>query len=374
MCPPPKLLKHGDINNIQQIYLPGSIIHYSCAVGYEMEGKDSRTCREDGSWTGYMPECKNIQCNKPKEVKHGKYNALDKAFMYGAIAVYACDDGFQLDGPVRRMCSEDKTWSGTEPSCVHIECPELQPITNGNIDVMTHVKAGDTATYKCEPGFELEGEPIRHCLMNGTWDGPGPYCNLIECHKPADIISNGRMISSIFSYGSTIEYVCDAGYEAEGLTNRTCMASGEWDTPIPVCERVRCPKPLNPVNGKVEGFDFRYQKEVVYYCNKGYKIQGVNRRTCTSAKVWDSESPACVRVECPLPGNITNGEILINSFPPKYKDIATYSCYEGFELNGTAEISCTSSGTWSASPPVCQKVKCDQPPEIKDGSFCAHCI
>ena len=369
VCQPPKLLKHGDINSVQHVYLPGSVIHYSCEVGYEMDGKGSRTCREDGSWTGYTPECKNIRCNKPKLVKHGKYNALDKAFMYGAIAVYACDQGFQLDGPVRRMCSEDKTWSGTEPSCVHIECPKLQLISNGTIDVMAHVKAGELVTYKCEPGFELKGESVRHCSMNGTWDGHAPYCEHIECDKPADVISNGRMISLIFSYGSTIDYVCDPGYEAEGLTNRTCLASGEWDSPIPVCERVPCPKPLNPVNGKIEGFDFRYQKEVVYYCNKGYKLQGTGRRRCTAAKIWDSESPVCVRIECPSPRNISNGEILMDSFPPKYKDKVMYSCNEGFELNGTTEISCTSDGTWSENPPVCHKIKCKQPQEIADGSF-----
>ena len=368
-CPTPKLLKHGTMNDIEQMYLPGSVIHYSCDVGFEMEGKASRTCREDGTWTGHTPECKNIRCHKPKEVKHGKYNAIDKAFMYGAIAMYACNEGFQLDGPVRRMCSEDKTWSGTEPSCVHIECPELRPVTNGNIDVTAHVKAGEDVTYKCEPGYELKGDAVRHCGMNGTWEGPAPYCDVIECDKPADVISNGRMISSIFSYDATIEYTCDPGYESEDAMNRTCQADGNWNNPIPVCERVRCPKPLNPVNGKVEGFDFRYQKEVVHICNKGYKLQGVGKRTCTAAKVWDSESPVCVRVECPLPGNITNGDISIDLLPPKYKDTIFYACKPGYELNGEADRTCMFNGTWSGIPPTCGKVKCRKPPDMNDGNF-----
>ncbi len=366
-CPEPKTPKHGDITDRLQIYLPGCVIHYTCHVGYEMEGKDSRTCREDGTWTGRVPGCNNIRCDKPREIKHGTFNAIDKAYKYGALAVYACEEGFQLDGPARRMCSEDRTWSGAEPECVHIECPELGPVTHGNVDPGTRLQAGDVATYKCDPGYELIGDAERECLMNGTWDSPAPYCTLIECDAPAKTISNGRMLGSVFTYGSTISYTCDPGYELEGHQNRTCLGSGQWDRPIPVCEMVSCPPPLDPVHGRVEGFDFRYTRQILYFCDKGYELQGEGRRTCTAAKVWDSDTPVCIRVQCVVPPNITNGEVHIDQYPPKYTDTIEYACDAGFELDGPVQRTCMADRTWSESDPECGRIKCGRPPEISNG-------
>ncbi len=369
-CPHPEATDNGFVVSPQQVYLPGSVVQYACRVGYEVEGKDSRTCREDGTWTGHVPECQNITCKKPKDIKHGRHNALEKAYNYGTEAVYHCEEGYQLDGPARRMCSEDKTWSGAEPECVHVECPELNPITNGHMDpAKERLKAGESATYKCEPGFELIGEPERICLMNGTWDRPTPYCSLIECDKPADVISNGRMLGSVFSYRSTVEYVCDSGYEIDGTKNRTCQSNGQWDNSIPVCEKVHCPIPGNPEHGKFEGIDFRYQQRVTYYCNEGFVLEGHAVRTCTAAKVWDFEAPTCVRVKCPFPTNVTNGQVVASDAIPRYEDKASYSCNEGFRLIGTSERHCTSNGTWSDSTPVCQRVSCGQPPKISDGTF-----
>ena len=36
----------------------------------------------------------------------------------GDTAVYSCDDGFTLDGVDTRTCGENGQWSGSEPTCV----------------------------------------------------------------------------------------------------------------------------------------------------------------------------------------------------------------------------------------------------------------
>ena len=35
----------------------------------------------------------------------------------GTVASYACNDGFQLIGDKTRTCEEDGEWSGTDPTC-----------------------------------------------------------------------------------------------------------------------------------------------------------------------------------------------------------------------------------------------------------------
>ena len=37
---------------------------------------------------------------------------------------------------------------------------------------------GGVATYTCDPGFILVGEPTRICSSDGTWSGMAPTC---EC-------------------------------------------------------------------------------------------------------------------------------------------------------------------------------------------------
>ena len=35
---------------------------------------------------------------------------------------------------------------------------------------------GGVATYTCDPGFILNGEPTRNCSSDGTWSGMAPTC------------------------------------------------------------------------------------------------------------------------------------------------------------------------------------------------------
>ena len=49
------------------------------------------------------------------------------------------------------------------------ECPDPPQITNG-MRTFTGNSIGDTATYTCDPGFELIGDPVTTCTaaMDGN--------------------------------------------------------------------------------------------------------------------------------------------------------------------------------------------------------------
>ena len=136
----------------------------------------------------------------------------------GSIVQYACDAGHRLQGgdEVRR-CQPDLSLSGAEPSCRPVSCPSPDPPTHGRVSLSRPtLVAGSSATYTCLPGHALvAGEALRTCRVDGTLSGAAPSCRPVECDKPAEVISNGRMVGTDFTFNHTITYLCDEGYGRE---------------------------------------------------------------------------------------------------------------------------------------------------------------
>ena len=60
--------------------------------------------------------------------------------------------------------------------CVAIMCPPLPDIDNGVVE-WSGLSPGGVATYTCDPGFILVGDATRICRDNGTWSGEEPTCD-----------------------------------------------------------------------------------------------------------------------------------------------------------------------------------------------------
>lgn len=58
-----------------------------------------------------------MDCKNPPEVEYGRVTLASNATYYGAIALYACNHNFELDGVSRRLCQENGTWSSDSPTC-----------------------------------------------------------------------------------------------------------------------------------------------------------------------------------------------------------------------------------------------------------------
>ena len=65
-------------------------------------------------------------------------------------------------------------------------CPDLSDPANGMV-TMTGNLAGDTATYTCDLGFQLNGASVLNCQTDGTWDNSLPTCEYIEGIKIKDV-------------------------------------------------------------------------------------------------------------------------------------------------------------------------------------------
>lgn len=54
-------------------------------------------------------------------------------------------------------------------------CQPLPEIENGAI-VVSGLSTGDTATYSCNDGFHLVGDPTRTCTVDRVWSPDAPLC------------------------------------------------------------------------------------------------------------------------------------------------------------------------------------------------------
>ena len=58
---------------------------------------------------------------------------------------------------------------------LEILCPDLTAPANGQV-VVNGMTPGDTATYSCDMGFELDGVETVTCGDNGAWSARPPVC------------------------------------------------------------------------------------------------------------------------------------------------------------------------------------------------------
>jgi hypothetical protein len=140
-----------------------------------------------------------------------------------------------------------------------VDCGQLPDIANGVIQYpndTTHVGSG--AVYSCNVNYRLEGSsPIRTCGENGKWSGVAAQCREIRCPMPErpdgsvlSISSSDRLravtllrntdrggegSSSSFRIGSTVIYKCERGFRLDGRNSRTCDEAGHWTGDVPSC-------------------------------------------------------------------------------------------------------------------------------------------
>ncbi|MGH0158985.1 UNVERIFIED_CONTAM: hypothetical protein FKN15_036629 [Acipenser sinensis] len=87
-----------------------------------------------------------------------------------------------------------------------------------------------------------------------------------------------------------------------------------------------------------------------------YQLVGRGTRRCY-ADGWDGQVPLCEIVKCPDPPEIEDGEIMnLPSGNVVYSTAILYRCKKGV-LIGNKELVCTAQGNYSSKPPQCKGVK-----------------
>ena len=59
---------------------------------------------------------------------------------------------------------------------MQVSCGQLASPSNGRVDTSAGPSFGDTAMYSCDTGYMLSGPVERTCQADGQWNGSEPTC------------------------------------------------------------------------------------------------------------------------------------------------------------------------------------------------------
>ncbi|XP_039605784.1 sushi, von Willebrand factor type A, EGF and pentraxin domain-containing protein 1-like, partial [Polypterus senegalus] len=303
----------------------------------------------------------NGQCGFPEsypDISLLETFQTENEFPEGYEVLYQCSPGFkQTNGTAKSIC-EDGKWTAVQMTCERIRCKPPENMTNGMFSISSGIFYGDKIYASCFKGYMLVGRSYRQCLANGVLDGINPQCIREDCDKPPTVenaVPRSQFLDqTVFASGSKLYYECVLGYvRAQGTYTITCTESS-WSSPTLVCKRKECGSPPQLYNGDfevTEGIEFG--ATIIAKCNEGYTLLGPNLKTCAANGQWEGGDPYCEVVKCEEPPEIKNGQI---TNPPigsvTFGTVITYRCLRG-SLIGNPSIVCNISGEYSPSPPKC---------------------
>ncbi|KAM9329386.1 sushi, von Willebrand factor type A, EGF and pentraxin domain-containing protein 1 [Gastrophryne carolinensis] len=353
----PKSWKNAShsIDNEEPDFLYGTYILYTCYHGYEIVGTAVLACEEDGTWNGSAPACTPIECNIPVAPENGSVYYTDNTL--GSIIHYKCKPGYELIGSDTSTCLSNRKWSDEIPQCAMIFCKTPNSILNGFIEILNYSYMGEIH-YTCDLGYKLHGPSKRMCKEDKQWGGDEPICIPVACGQPPALI-NGHVIGNNYTYGNDAEYQCNEGYKLYGDKKITCLDNGHWSGAAPSCSEITCDKPHAIANGEIVGNEYGVGKKIVFKCNQGYELKGSAMITCAKDGTWDTSGPICEPVDCGPPEDISHG--FLNSSGFSYNEHVQYACFPGYQIHGSATRQCLENGLWSGSPPTCLPCECSKP-------------
>lgn len=164
-------------------------------VGYSLVGSDSATCQEDGSFSQDIPTCTRmnsiaeylifylfyileLSCGRIMGPNNGKVRPEQNSYSVGDIVTFICDDGYQLDSNIdESICMSTGEFNNMAPNCKRVTCSSPIAPDNGSIYLkQTVYNYGDTVTYRCNPGYSLEGFSEAMCQSDGSYSNKAPSC------------------------------------------------------------------------------------------------------------------------------------------------------------------------------------------------------
>ncbi|XP_052685256.1 CUB and sushi domain-containing protein 1-like [Crassostrea angulata] len=200
----------------------------------------------------------------------------------------------------------------------------------------------------------------------------------IDCPDPglteASEVNPSQTAVQLRQFDNEFTVSCKNGYgfHSDELNLRTarmkCMYGGKWlveqrTRTIPQCKPNYCGEPVAVENGYIsQSSGVVFGSFVTFTCFPGFTLLGSANITCQSTQ-WTSR-PQCVSPNCPAPPTISNGQL--SSSSNQYAAIVNYTCNSGYQLIGAPILFCQPTGQWTASAPECIKVTCPIP-GIKNG-------
>ncbi|XP_046691667.1 E-selectin-like isoform X1 [Silurus meridionalis] len=367
-CPAVKTPQDGSVSCTDQTLSLGSVCSFSCSEGFILEGASSTECTKTGEWSADVPKCTAVRCPTLEEPLEGKMKCTGDS--YGNQCTFSCNNGYQLLGVSELTCTKTAQWSQVTPSCTAVQCPAVKTPQDGSVSCTDQtLSLGSVCSFNCIEGFILEGASSTECTKTGDWSTDVPKCTVVQC--PAVKTPQDGSVSctdQTLSLGSVCSFSCSEGFILEGASSTGCTKTGEWGADVPKCTAVRCPTLEEPLGGKMKCTGDSYGNQCTFSCNNGYQLLGVSELTCTKTAQWSQVTPSCTAVQCPAVKTPQDGSVSCTDQTLSLGSVCSFNCIEGFILEGASSTECTKTGDWSADVPRCTAVQCPAVKTPQDGS------
>lgn len=185
--------------------------------------------------------------------------------------------------------------------------------------------------------------------------------------------------SNSFNYRDSVTVSCASGYYFSGSYSGlssitlTCLSGGEWSIQeLPECTHSFCGPPKIIANGYIiQSSGIQGGDVTSYSCKDGYNMTGSANITCLANSTWEP-SPSCIAQQC---SNISSSapDMTINIVygdVVHHGSVAILSCQQYAEIIGAPTVQCR-NGKWDfvsdADPSYCRASPCPTP--IVDHAF-----
>ncbi|KAJ3584915.1 hypothetical protein NHX12_013638 [Muraenolepis orangiensis] len=342
----------------------GGALVLSCLPGFQLEGGSALIrCQPGGSWSPGLSSvsCRVVTCPRPPAPANAVLQAAvgddTEGYNYGDVIMFSCLPGYGMKGDSIQTCQGDGTWSETQPHCVALSCGP-PPSVKRALSQVTGEAFLDTVRYTCEAGLRLSGPETLTCMANGTWSEPTPTCGGVQGCVGPEKVPNGRVQEHYLNTGRALEFQCDRGYALAGDSLVVCMGEDAWSSPFPSCQPKSCPTPTGwrpAAGGRTQPAPrgFLVGQSIPVTCPKGQQARQGGTVTCRPDQTWSPISGVCERVSCGPPLHVAHGVVRGAVF--QFGDVAAYSCFAGYAMEGPGRSRCLENGTWTA-PPACRAV------------------
>ncbi|XP_068452405.1 E-selectin-like, partial [Clinocottus analis] len=370
-CPAVSAPSHGSLGcaDPHGEFSFGSRCTSACEEGFLLNGTADTECTSLGTWSAHIPRCLAKRCPAVSSPSHGSLRCSDphEEFSFGSRCTSTCMEGFLLNGTAETECTSLGEWSAVIPHCLAKRCPTLSSPSHGSLgcaDPHGEFSFGSRCTSACEEGFLLNGTADTECTSLGTWSAHIPRCLAKRCPAVSSP-SHGSLRCSAphgeFSFGSQCRSTCEEGFVLEGTADTECSSSGMWSREIPHCLAQPCPLLAKaPQHGRMNCSHpyapFSYDSRCDFECNEGFWRRGTPTMTCDDSGHWSQDLPTCRPVQCEAIRALSLSLSMNCSHPLgnfSFSSRCLFSCEEGFSLNGTELLFCSSSGLWNDSRPNC---------------------
>lgn len=96
-----------------------------------------------------------------------------------------------------------------------------------------------------------------------------------------------------------------------------------------------------------------YLSRVIYTCEEGYEMIGRAQLACDIDERWNGPPPRCEAIHCEPAVAIDNGIFTSINNVSVYGTIIQYECNYGFKLVGSQQLACMANGQYDNVPPAC---------------------